>query len=142
MWTPTTRRQHSREGLRYETDLTDAEWAVIEPLLPVPSKRGRPPKWTMREIFDAIFYVLRGGVAWSLLPNDLPPKSTVFGWFSVAGAMQVRVPAKINLCTSSWHGSGACWPRRFTHGSRASTARASRPRRAAVHAWLRCRQER
>ena len=82
MWTPTTRRQHSREGLRYETDLTDAEWALIAPLLPPPPKRGRPPKWTMREIFDAIFYVLRGGVAWSLLPNDLPPKSTVFGWFS------------------------------------------------------------
>ena len=82
MWTPTTRRQHSRDGLRYETDLTDAEWAVIEPLLPSPSKRGRPPKWTMREILDAIFYVLRGGVAWSLLPNNLPPKSTVFGRFS------------------------------------------------------------
>ena len=82
MWTPATQRQHSREGLRYETDLTDAEWAVIEPLLPSPGKRGRPPKWTMREILDAIFYVLRGGVAWSLLPNDLPPKSTEFGWFS------------------------------------------------------------
>ena len=82
MWTPTTRRQHSREGLRYETDLTDAEWAVIEPLLPVRPRRGRPPKWTMREIFDAIFYVLRGGIAWNLLPNDLPPKSTVFDWFS------------------------------------------------------------
>jgi putative transposase len=82
MWTPTTRRQHSREGLRYETDLTDAEWAIIEPLLPAPLRRGRPPKWTMREILDAIFYVLRGGIAWSLLPNDFPPKSTVFGWFS------------------------------------------------------------
>ena len=81
MWTPTTRRQHSRDGLRYETDLTDAEWAVMEPLLPLPSRRGRPPKWAMREIFNAIFYVLRGGIAWSLLPKDLPPKSTVFGWF-------------------------------------------------------------
>ena len=42
MWTPTTRRQHSRDGLRYETDLTDAEWALIAPLLPEPSERGRP----------------------------------------------------------------------------------------------------
>ena len=83
MWTPTTRRQHSREGLRYETDLTDAEWAVIEPLLPPPSRRGRPPKWTQRQLLDAIFYVLRGGIAWSLPPKDLPPKSTVFGWFCV-----------------------------------------------------------
>ena len=80
MWTPATRRHHSRDGLRYETDLTDAEWAVIEPLLPEPNERGRPQKWPPREIMKAIFYVLRGGVAWRLLPNDLPP--TVYRWFA------------------------------------------------------------
>ena len=42
MWTPATRRQHSREGLRYETDLTDAEWRLVEPLLPAPKRTGRP----------------------------------------------------------------------------------------------------
>jgi transposase len=83
MWTPVTRRQHSRTGLRYETDLTDAEWAVIEPLLPPPPKRGRPRFWPMREIMNAIFYVLRGGIAWRLLPRDLPPKSTVYRWFAL-----------------------------------------------------------
>lgn len=82
MWTPTTRRQHSRRGLRYETDLTDAEWAVIEPHLPPASTCGRPRAWSFRDVFDAIFYVLRGGIAWRLLPNDLPPKSTVFRWFA------------------------------------------------------------
>jgi transposase len=82
MWTPATRRQHSREGLRYETDLTDAEWALIEPYLPKPRERGRPPT-DLREVLNAIFYVLRGGIGWRLLPNDLPPKSTVFGWFSL-----------------------------------------------------------
>lgn len=82
MWTPTTRRQYSRDGLRYETDLTDAEWAVIEPFLPEPNARGRPRRWSTREILNAIFYVLRGGIAWRLLPSDLPPKSTVFRWFS------------------------------------------------------------
>jgi transposase len=82
MWTPTTRRQHSRAGLRYETDLTDAEWALVEPLLPEPASCGRPPLWPMREILNGIFYVLRGGIAWRLLPKDLPPKSTVFGYFS------------------------------------------------------------
>ena len=61
MWTPATRRQYSRAGLRYETDVTDAEWALIEPLLPPPPKRGRPRFWPMREIMNAIFYVLRGG---------------------------------------------------------------------------------
>ena len=83
MWTPTTRLHHSRKGLRYETDLTDAEWLILEPLLPPPSPLGRPAKWEMREILNAIFYVLRGGIAWKLLPRDFPPKSTVFGWFCV-----------------------------------------------------------
>lgn len=81
MWTPATRAQHSRAGLRYETDLTDAEWAVIEPFLPQPRARGRRRKWTLREILNAIFYVLRGGIAWRLLPRDLPPKNTVYDWF-------------------------------------------------------------
>ena len=82
MWTPTTRRQHSRAGLRYETDLTDAEWAVIGPLMPKPAPCGRPALWTMREVLNAIFYVLRGGIPWRLLPKDLPPRSTAFGYFS------------------------------------------------------------
>ena len=62
MWTPTTRRHYSRDDLRYETDLTDAEWAVIEPLLPEPLGQGRPRVWPRREIMNAIFYVLRGGI--------------------------------------------------------------------------------
>src|SRR3954451_23324540 len=82
MWTPATRRQHSRAGLRYETDLTDAEWAEIAPLMPEPALCGRPATWTTREILNAIFYVLRGGIAWRLIPKDLPPKSTAFGYFS------------------------------------------------------------
>ena len=62
MWTPTAGRQHSRNRLRYETDLTDAEWALIEPLMPKPLARGRPREWLAREIMNAIFYVLRGGI--------------------------------------------------------------------------------
>jgi hypothetical protein len=58
MWTPATRRQHSRDELRYETDLTDAEWALLEPLMPEPNPRGRPREWPLREIMNAIFYVL------------------------------------------------------------------------------------
>ena len=82
MWTPTTREQHSRTAARYETDLTDAEWAIIEPHMPPRSKRGRPPSWTFREILDAIFYVLRGGIPWRLMPTDLPPWPTVYGRFA------------------------------------------------------------
>jgi transposase len=83
MWTSTTRRQHSRDGLRYQTDLTDAEWALIEPFMPAPRRRGRPWAWSLREIMNAIFYVLRGGVAWRLLPTDLPPRTTVYRWFAL-----------------------------------------------------------
>jgi transposase len=82
MWTPTTRRQHSRACPRYETDLTDAEWALVERHLPAACAFGRPRAWPLREILNAIFYVLRGGIPWRLMPRDLPPKSTVFRWFS------------------------------------------------------------
>jgi len=82
MWTATTRAQHRREGLRFPSDLTDAEWAVLAPLLPPRSPVGRPPAWPMREILDAIFYVLRGGVPWRLLPPCFPPRQTVYGWFA------------------------------------------------------------
>ena len=82
MWTAITRAQHRRDALRFPSDLTDAEWAVLEPLLPAPSPVGRRPCWPMREILDAIFYVLRGGVPWRMLPNCFPPRQTVYGWFA------------------------------------------------------------
>jgi transposase len=82
MWTATTRAQHRRDELRFASDLTDAEWAVIEPLLPQASGVGRPPEWPMREIVNAIFYVLRGGIPWRMLPPCFPPRQTVYGWFT------------------------------------------------------------
>jgi len=55
---------------------------VIAPLMPAPATGGRPSLWTQRDILNAIFYVLRGGIGWRLLPTDMPPRSTAFGWFS------------------------------------------------------------
>ena len=81
MWTPATRAQHSRCGLRYQTDLTDEEWAVIAPFLPQPAATGRPWKWPLRRIVEAVFYVLRTGCPWRLLPLDFPPRTTVWDWF-------------------------------------------------------------
>lgn len=81
MWTPTSRRQHSRDHLRYGSDLTDSEWAIIAPVMPPSASTGRPREWPMREIMNAIFYVLRPGCAWRLLPKDFPPMTTVYGWF-------------------------------------------------------------
>jgi transposase len=82
MWTPTTRVQHSRAGLRYGSDVTDAEWAILEPMLPGELGCGRKREWSMREIVNAIFYVLRGGIGWRLLPDSFPPWQTVYGWFA------------------------------------------------------------
>ncbi|WP_188974079.1 IS5 family transposase [Neoroseomonas lacus] len=82
MWTPTSRARHRRDGLRFASDVTDAEWAVLAPLLPSPSRVGRPPHWPMRDIVNAIFYVLRAGVTWRMLPDCFPPRQTVYGWFS------------------------------------------------------------
>jgi len=62
MWTPATRHRHNRENLRYETDLTDREWNLIAPMMPPAAGTGRPRRWPLREIMNAIFYVMRGGI--------------------------------------------------------------------------------
>src|SRR5450759_5203249 len=82
MWTPTTRKQHIRKTNRYQTDVTDKEWRVIEPHLPAANITGRPRVWPMREIINGIFYVMRAGCPWRLLPSDLPPWSTIYRWFA------------------------------------------------------------
>lgn len=81
MWTAATRRHHSRAKLRYGSDLTDTEWARLAPFMPAPHKTGRPRRWAMREIVQAIFYVLRSGCTWRDLPKDFPPATTVYRWF-------------------------------------------------------------
>lgn len=82
MWTPTTRRQHSRAGLRYGSDLTDPEWELLSPFLPPEAGCGRKRAWPMREVVNAICYVLRGGIAWRLVPDGFPPWGTVYRWFA------------------------------------------------------------
>jgi len=63
---------------RYDTDLTDGQWELIAPMIPDARAGGRPRKATSRELVDAILYFLRAGVAWRLLPHDLPPWQTVY----------------------------------------------------------------
>jgi putative transposase len=65
----------------YQTDLSDAEWSCLEAHLPAPKATGRPKMHSTREILNAIFYVVRGGCAWRLLPNDFPPWKTVYHYF-------------------------------------------------------------
>ena len=75
-------RNYSRNGLRYQSDVTDEEWRVIEPYLPPAKGIGRPRGWPLREIVNGIFYVMRSGCPWRQLPKDLPPWSTVYRWFA------------------------------------------------------------
>ena len=65
----------------YPTDLTDAQWAILEPLVPPPQPGGRPPAHARRELVNAMLYVLRGGIAWRAMPHDLPPWQTVDHYF-------------------------------------------------------------
>jgi putative transposase len=69
------------ESRRYPTDLSDDEWRCIGPHLPEPTGRGRPRLHGLRTILDAVFYVLKSGCPWRLLPKDFPPWKTVYDWF-------------------------------------------------------------
>src|ERR1700710_1461976 len=65
----------------YPTDLSDAEFACLQPLLPPPKLHGRPWKHPVREVLDAIFYLVRAGCQWRLLPREFPPWQTIYHWF-------------------------------------------------------------
>jgi transposase len=81
MWTEITRRQYERKGLRYASDTTDAEWALIAPRLPPRAKRGRPPKTELRDVVNALLYMVRTGCQWRQLPREFPPFATVQYYF-------------------------------------------------------------
>jgi transposase len=80
-WTEITRPHYVRDGLRYASDATDAEWALIEPLMAPPKRLGRRRKTGLRAVADALLYILATGCQWRLLPKDFPPYSTVQGYF-------------------------------------------------------------
>ncbi len=66
---------------RYPTDLTDAQWGVLAPLVPAAKPGGRPRRVDVRAVIDAILYVDRNGVTWRALPHDYPPWRTVYHYF-------------------------------------------------------------
>jgi transposase len=78
MWTADNRRLYERKGGRYPSDLTDEEWAIIEPMVPVTGRTDR-----RREMLNGVLYVLETGCQWRALPKDFPPKSSVHDYFIV-----------------------------------------------------------
>jgi len=120
MWKPEHRRAAARHGVRYPSDLTDAEWAVIEPMIPPAKRGGRPREVNLREVLNAIFYVLSTGCQWLALPKDLPPKSTAHAYLRCGSG------------TARWSASTmrSMSPRASVRGAR----RARQPRSSTVKA--------
>ncbi len=95
-WTETARREYRRPAPRYASDMTDREWALIEPFMPPPKPLGRPRTANLRDVVDAILYIATTGRQWTMLPKDLPPYSTV------------------QRCFYDWRDSGPLQTIRFT----------------------------
>ena len=80
-WTEITRPHYRRDGLRYASDLKDEEWGLIVPFMPKRRRLGRPRTVELREVLNAILYILVTGCQWRALPKNFPPRSTVQGYF-------------------------------------------------------------
>lgn len=83
MWTSQNRRRYDRSSLRYPSDLTDDEWAHVEPLIPPAKPGGNKRHVDVREVMNGIMYVLSTGCQWRAIPKDLPPRSTLFNYLDL-----------------------------------------------------------
>ena len=83
MWTNDNRARYDRSKLRYPSDLTDEEWAVIAPLIPPAKRGGNKRTVNEREVVNGLMYILSTGCQWAALPKDLPPKSTAYSYFAL-----------------------------------------------------------
>ena len=83
MWTAANRPRYNRDSLRYPSDVTDDEWALIAPVIPPAKRGGRRRSVDVREVVNGLLYVLSTGCQWRYVPKDLPPKSTLYGYFDL-----------------------------------------------------------
>jgi transposase len=83
MWSTENRPKYARDKLRYPSDVTDAEWEHIAPLIPPGKRGGRKRSVDLREIVNGLMYVLSTGCQWRYVPKDLPPRSTLFDYFDL-----------------------------------------------------------
>ena len=81
MWTVENRGRYDRSKLRYPSDLTDAEWSLVKPLIPRAKRGGNKRTVNVRDLVDGLMYVLSTGCQWTAISKDLPPRSTVNGYF-------------------------------------------------------------
>ncbi len=104
MWTKENRARYDRSRLRYPSDLTDEEWALIEPHIP-PAKRGGNKRTVkLREVVNGLMYILSAGCQWRAIPKDLPPRSTLYDYFDLwswdgtLDRIHVPIPTKPPVC--------------------------------------------
>ena len=90
MWTSKNRGRYDRSKLRYPSDLTDAEWGLVEPLIPPGKTGGGKRTVIMREVVNGLMYILSTGCQWRAIPKDLPPKSSVYDCFRATGSQSNR----------------------------------------------------
>src|SRR3984893_8796664 len=83
MWTSKNRGRYDRSRLRYPSDLTDEEWALVEPLIPPARRGGNRRHVVVREVVNGLMYVLSTGCQWRAIPKDLPPRSTLYDYFDL-----------------------------------------------------------
>jgi len=96
MWTSKNRRRYDRSRLRYPSDLTDEEWALVEPLI-APAKRGGNRRHVVvREVVNGLMYILSTGCQWRAIAKDLPPRSTLYDYFDLWSTTRfMRCAAKV-----------------------------------------------
>ena len=143
MWTPDHRRAADRRGLRYASDLSDAEWALVEPLIPPAKRGGRPRDVNLREVLNAIFYVLSTGCQWHALPKDLPPKSTAHYYFMLwdwDGTLE-RLHHRLYVATREREGRDASPTAAIIDSQSAKAAQKGAPR-STRRAMMRARRSR
>src|ERR1700687_2235436 len=83
MWTSKNRGRYDRSRLRYPSDLTDDEWALVGPLIPLAKRGGKRRHVVVREFVNGLMYILSTGCQWRAIPKDLPPRSTLFDYFDL-----------------------------------------------------------
>jgi len=100
MWTTENRPRYNRDKLRYPSDLTDEEWALVEPMIPPAKHGGRRRTVVVREVVNGVMYVLSTGCQWRYLPKDLPPRVRCMTTCH-AGIMTARSRGSIMRCMCS-----------------------------------------